>query len=516
MRKSSLSAFLALLIFSQPGLAQPQASKSRKSAIADRLSVDDLLSSSFGPGPLISQNQGDNDQDKTPLLRQEISVSDTVMERKIDELTREILLKEFDLERYGIRYNMEYGKQGRWKGWRYGFWGEANLGLGLAGGIISVDNRGRKLRDASHVNVHTQESANYIPMIGNIIGAGAAGTEFGINSWNCYKASRKGYSPRKARKHVKEKREEIEKLLEQRAKLIADEGGRPELEARAKLDAAEQRVLKDLLTQTLQQFERFYLGKTNLLAFQQMQYLFDISKNVTSAVGYEYAYLSLARKHRIENGRAGVLFAVSGGLYMAGPVLSRLFAKMLVNRERNLLKPSTQIAENATLEQLKEDRNLLEGACKVAGCPKEKIEDFLDRSASIYALGEKNFEDEIARGKKALDKSKLVATQNIAAGAFVGGTKVASGILFMIPGFNARFNTSGHRADRATNSNLFTSSLISLPASTFAIIDTLRINIQGEVARQKLKKQGLYPDQLAQKRLDDLDRLEKMVKEIGL
>lgn len=189
---------------------------------------------------------------------------------------------------------------------------------------------------------------------------------------------------------------------------------------------------------------------------------------------------------------------------------------MLVNRERNLLKPSTQIAENATLEQLKADRNLLEGACKVAGCPKEKIEDFLDRSASIYALGEKNFEDEIARGKKALDKSKLVATQNIAAGAFVGGTKVASGILFMIPGFNARFNTSGHRADRATNSNLFTSSLISLPASTFAIIDTLRINIQGEVTRQKLKKQGLYPDQLAQKRLDDLDRLEKMVKEIGL
>ena len=113
-----------------------------------------------------------------------------------------------------------------------------------------------------------------------------------------------------------------------------------------------------------------------------------------------------------------------------------------------------------------------------------------------------------------MNKSKRIATQNIAAGAFVGGTKVASGILFMIPGFNPRFNTSGHRADRATNSNLFTSSLISLPASTFAIIDTLRINVQGEITRQKLRKQGLHPDALARKRLEELDALEKLVKGI--
>ncbi len=452
--------------------------------------------------------------DETPVLKQEISVSNTIFERKIDELTRDILLKEFDLERYGINYNLLFGFQDRWKGWRYGAFGEANSALGLAGGIISVSNRGSKLNDPSNVNVKTQESANYIPMIGSIIGAGAAGIEFGLNEYHSYRASRKGYSPRKARKKIKEKREEIEKLLEQRAKLVLEEGKKPELVGRARLDAAEQKVLEDLLTQTLQQFERFYLGKSKLLAFQQMQYLFDISKNVTSAIGYEFAYLSLARKQRIQNGRAGVMFAISGGLYMLGPVVSRLYAKARVMRERHLLKPSTQTAENETLETLSKDLDILAQTCKAARCPQEKIEQFIERSESIYALSEKNFEDEIRRGLKGLNKSKRIATQNIAAGAFVGGTKVASGILFMIPGFNPRFNTSGHRADRATNSNLFTSSLISLPASTFAIIDTLRINVQGEITRQKLRKQGLHPDALARKRLEELDALEKLVKGI--
>ena len=390
--------------------------------------------------------------------------------------------------------------------------GEANSSLGLAGGIISVVNRGRKLRDASHVNVNTQESANYIPAIGAIIGAGAAGMEFSINEYHSLKARMKGYSPGKARKRIKSGREEIEKLLEKRAALVEEEAKIPELAARAKLDEAEQKVLKDLLRQTLMQFERFYLGKSSLLAFQQMQYLFDAAKNITSAIGYEYAYLSLARKRRIQNGRAGVMFAVSGGLYVMGPILSRLYAKAITKRHRKLLKPSTETSENMALSKLKKDRKNLEAIFKMAGYPEEKMEDFVDRSASIYALGEKTFEDEIRRGEEARDKAKLTATQNIGAGALVGGTKIAGGILFMIPGYNARFNTSGHRADRATNSNLFTASLISLPASAFAIADTLRINIQGERTRQKLLKQGLHPTQLAKSRLKDLDRLEKIVR----
>ncbi|MCA9804722.1 MAG: hypothetical protein KC777_22280 [Cyanobacteria bacterium HKST-UBA02] len=454
-------------------------------------------------------------QDETPVLRQGISVSDRDIENKIDSLTRDVLLKLVELERYGIKYNQISGKQGRWKGWRYGFFGEANLGLGLAGGITSVVNRGGNLSRPSRVNVHLQESANYMPMIGNLIGAGGAGIELGLNGWHEFQAMRQGYSPTQARKRVKELRTEIESLLDERSKTIQSAFSVETLKARAELDQAEEKVLRDLLAQSLQQFERFYIGKRRLIAFQQMQYLFDISKNVTSAVGYQFAYDSLRRKHRIYNGRAGIMFVVSGALFTAGPVLSRGFGKLMADRHRRLLKPTTQVAEEQTLERLKSDHAILDKYCMASKCDKADL--VVDRSASIYASGEKHFEDEIGRAEKAEDKAKLIATQNIAAGTFVGGTKIASGVLFIIPGYNRRYNVnSGGKAARGTNDFLFTSSLISIPATSFAILDTLRINIQGEINRKKLKEKGELPGQLAQTRLDELDQIEKRVKAIKL
>ncbi|MBK9144603.1 MAG: hypothetical protein IPM23_19100 [Candidatus Melainabacteria bacterium] len=454
-------------------------------------------------------------QDEPPVLRQGISVSDREIENKIDGLTRDILLKLVELERYGINYNLISAKQGRWKGWRYGFFGEANLGLGLAGCITSVVNRGGNLSRPGRVNVHLQESCNYMPMIGNLIGAGGAGIELGLNGLHEFQAMRKGYSPSQARKRVKNLRTEIESLLEERARMIQAAFSVETLKDRAELDQAEEKVLRDLLAQSLQQFERFYIGKRRLIAFQQMQYLFDISKNVTSAVGYQFAYDSLSHKHRVYNGRAGIMFVVSGALFTAGPVLSRAFGKLMAERHRRLLRPTTRVAEEQTLERLKSDHELLDRFCKNSDCDKADL--VVDRSASIYASGEKHFEDEISRSEKAEDKAKLIATQNIAAGTFVGGTKIASGVLFIIPGYNRRYNAnSGGKAARGTNDFLFASSLISIPATSFAILDTLRINIQGEINRKRLKEKGELPGQLAQARLEELDQIEKRVKAIKL
>lgn len=463
----------------------------------------------------IAQAVSFNPKDEVPVLEEGISVNDKEIENKIDTLTRDILLKQIELERFVINYNINSAKQGRFKGWRYGFFGEANLADGLAGGIISVINRGGHLHDPKHVNVRVQEQANYIPMIGNIIGAGAAGLEFSINQWHEIEAAKKGYSQKKAYARVKQLKEEIDGLLKERAKIVQSAFSIPTLRERAELDKAEQTVLRNMLSLSLQQYERFSIGKRQLLAFQQMQYLFDISKNVTSAVGYRFAYNSLARRHRIYNGVGGIFFVISGGLYMTGPVLSRVYARYIANKHRRLLRPTTQVSETETIEELKKNHAMLDKCCKESSC--DKADMVVDRSSSIYASGEKVFEDEIERSQKVRDKAKLIATQNIAAGAFVGGTKVASGVLFLIPGYNSRYNVSGTaKADRGTNDFLFASSLISLPATSFAILDTLRINIQGERNRQKLKKQGELPDQLAKVRLEELDRIEKKVRAIAI
>ena len=111
--------------------------------------------------------------------------------KQIDELTRQILLKIVQLERFNIHYSMEVAKQGRWKGWRYAAFQEANAGMGLAGAIIGTANRGSHLRTPARVWTVVQQSACFIPMIGSIVGASAAALELGINEYHEYTSTQK-------------------------------------------------------------------------------------------------------------------------------------------------------------------------------------------------------------------------------------------------------------------------------------------------------------------------------------
>ncbi|MBX9667760.1 MAG: hypothetical protein K2X93_09090 [Candidatus Obscuribacterales bacterium] len=483
---------------SEPELADEQSSVKNETPILDSVVDAQLLAQS-------------NPTD-TPILREGVSMSDEEVEKKIDDLTKQIILKEIELERFGINYNQQVAKQGRWKGWRYGLFQEANSSLGLAGGIVSVYNRGLHLDNPTGVHRILQENANTIPMIGSIIGAGAAGLEFGINEYHMVQAYRKGYSAGKSCKNVLALRNEIESMLAQRAKMISTEVSMSRLADRVEIDQAEEQVLKDMLDQNLQQFERFHIAKRRLFAFQQMQYGFDAFKYTTNAIGCRLAWISLNRRQRVYNGWAGILFAVSGGLTMVGPVVSRVYAKAVSEHHRHLLRPATQTAENATLAKLKADHVLLDKAVQNSKSVPEKVEVAVQRS-SLYASGEKTFEDAITSSEKARDRAKLTATQNIGAGAYVGVSKLASGILFIYPGFNHRYNrNTGLTASRGTNNNLFAAGVIGLPSSTFSILDTLRINILGEITRQQQIKKGTLPSQLAQARLKQLDELEARLK----
>ena len=72
------------------------------------------------------------------------------------------------------------------------------------------------------------------------------------------------------------------------------------------------------------------------------------------------------------------------------------------------------------------------------------------------------------------------------AGFFVGGLKLAQGILFTIPGYYTAYNTKTIRATRVTNFDLFAASVVSIPASAFAMADTFRIQVQGEINRTQI------------------------------
>ncbi|CAN5479263.1 hypothetical protein BH11CYA1_BH11CYA1_12050 [soil metagenome] len=430
---------------------------------------------------------------------------------KIDDLTKQILLKEIELQKFNLHYSQEVAKQGRWKGWRYAGLQEINAGTGLAGAIISVANRGSYLHRAQGVHRHVQESANYIPMIGSIIGASAAVFEFGVNGYHDVIARRHGFSPTAATKHVEGIKNDIDSLMAQRAALTKVEASSPALSGHVEVDDAEGKVLKDLRDQSLQEFQRFHVGARKLIAFQQWQYFFDFAKYTTNAIGYEFAYLSLHRKHRIWNGRAGALFIVSGQLTMWGPILSRVAAKGVGELTKHRIKRVVQDSNESKVQVLESDLAVLDKLVKQGKVSNLSVATALDREG-MYGEHQKVFNDEIRAGQKKNAAAKLTATQNIGAGLYVGGTKTASGILFAIPGFNHHYNDKSVRAGRVTNDLLFTASLIAIPSSAFSMLDTLRIQVRGEINRHKAMKAGMLPGQIASARLKQLDDMEAKLR----
>ena len=431
---------------------------------------------------------------------------------RVDDLTRQALLKIVELERFNLHYKQEVAKQGRWRGWRYGGWQEVNAALNLAGGILSVGERGTHLRaSGKHIagSIHTsvQQDANILGLVGASIGALAALSELGLNEYHEIQAHRHGYGPGAARARVEGLRSDIDRLLAERTANIAVERQAGNLAGHAVVDDAESKVLGDMRDQALFEFERFHVAARRSLAFQNSQFFFDFAKYTTNAIGFEFAFLALHKHHRHWNVRAGVLFEVSGAIYMFGPILSRVIAKGVAEHQKRYIRGTVQSAEAAKVDDLIRDKANLDRLAAAAQTPEDAAAAI--GRASIYGDQSKVCQDELAASTNERNKAKLTATQNIGSGLFVGASKLASGVLFNVVGGNVHYRGTTDRAGRVTNASLFTGSVIGLPATLYSMLDTARINISGEINRKKLMDQGLHPNQLIAKRFSALDDIEK-------
>ncbi len=171
-------------------------------------------------------------------------------------------------------------------------------------------------------------------------------------------------------------------------------------------------------------------------------------------------------------------------------------------------KSKVDNAENTNIEALEADCAYLDKLCKGNQCESRLVRASLER-AEIYGLQSKNFHDEIRQSLQERAAAKLSATQNVGAGIFVGGLKLTQGIVSTIPGYYRSYNGNTNRAARVTNSDIFVGSVVSIPACGFALADTLRIQVQGEINRYQLVKAGQLPRQLVPARLDKLDDMER-------
>jgi hypothetical protein len=430
---------------------------------------------------------------------------DTAVSR-VDHLTRQILLKEIELEKFNIHYKTEVTKTGRWRGLRYAAFQEANFSLNLANGIISTSERSSHFTNPKHVSANRLGNANLVGMTGSWIGAGAALLELGIIEFHDIQAHRHGFSTVAARKHVLDLKEQINQLLAERETLIQIEQSAPTLTGHAEVDQVEGKVLKDIRDLTLFEYARFHVGSRKYMAFQRTLYALDFSKFTCSALGSLFAYLALHKHDRKWNARAGALFCVSGGLIMMTPLISRAVGYAFGKIHENIISPVTKGTETKEIATLQADQAKLESLCKEGKCSADQLRAPIER-AVVYHAQDKGFQDQLHQSLQEQRAGRLTATQNVLGGLFIGGTKLGSGILFTSVGY--QHNGKSAKDSRITNYNLGTAAILATVGSGTAMLDTLRIQVKAEVDRLKMQRAGTLPSQLLKARLDQLDAMEQ-------
>lgn len=425
--------------------------------------------------------------------------------QSIDSLIKEILLNEIKLARFNLNYRLEAAKQGRFKGIRYFLMQEANSALTMSGLTVTVAERMAHIHGDEHRHLHpgALRHANVLAGVGQILGASGSMFEFVTNGYHSYIAWRKGFSPAKGIKYVDHLVTEIDSQLVTMQSLAEKEnetGNKTSL-----VHLSEYKILVDIRDLLVNEFNSFHVSARRSLWTQQSFYILDTAKNVTGALGNLYGYKALARRHRIFNQPAGVLVTISGAFIIANPILSRLIGKAAAKLDGYSLKRSGLGKTNTSLAKLQLDNDELKDNCKKYKDSETNILSSLDR-ADLYESHEQRFTKQLDIANKEISRGNRVAVQNILSGLFIGGTKLANGIMFIEAGYKY------YNDPRMTNVMLGVGAIPYLAGSSYSVADNLRIQVMREIDTYRLKKKHELPGQLIHSQLNELDVLEKSVQ----
>jgi len=422
---------------------------------------------------------------------------------KVENNTRQILLKLIELEKFNLNYHANVAKQGRWKGWRYFITQESNNLISMGGATTGVVERASKFNSHRRLHRNTLETGNALGMAGQLTGAGGSSVEFLINGYHELEARKKGYGPKQATQKVLAIRTEIDSLLAERQKLLGELQNVCTDSKYVALAKAEEPVLVDIRDISLDEFKQFHLHLRRVLAFQQTLYLFDIARNFVGAYGNRQGWRANKTGNRTANTSAGILFETSGVLTILNPFISRGVGILAEKYEAKRIRPVMEGVNPADVEKLAID---LERVRLIAKSPELERADLPLIRSAMYSQHEVGVRKQIHIEEAQQRAGVLTAAENVFSGTLIGSTKIASGVLFHIAGLKY------YNDNRETNLFLGTAGIVSLVGLGYGTLETARIQIKRERDYQRAKKKHGLPGQIMKDRLAQLEDMEKSLQ----
>jgi hypothetical protein len=430
----------------------------------------------------------------------------------LDSSALSILLKELELQRLSIRFMLNSVSKGRWKGWRYFSFQEANAALIESGLITAIDQRALQIRHHGVANITHLENSLMPQMIGQCVGVAGDAIELSVNAGHSIHAHELELNQSAVKRRALKLQCEIsESIANHKAIPTGDlvslsAVSEPEIKA---LYEREVLVLEDLQQLTWMRFCTFSTTLRRLNGTQNTFYALDIVKNATGATGNGLGLISLHTNRPILGVPANILTTVSGVFVLADPLSSRAVGKFIAGRHNRGLLVSTQAEREAAYFKLCDDVRIMRGLAAQLDMHRASELSALISRINVYEQHEGQFAQYVRELQQERQKAYTAALSETEVAGFVGGTKTASGILGIIA--SGRYST---RPISAAPLEL-SAAVAYAPGMAIALGVNTDLEVRREIAYQKNKKHNRLPRQILSSQLAKLDDIEASIKNLN-
>lgn len=413
-------------------------------------------------------------------------------------ITKQVLLKGVELERFSLNYRREAFKQPKFRRLRYFLTQETGASCILAFEIIADKQFGIRKHHPLRISSSALHGAFTTAMVGAIIAGAGSCLELSSNTLLAIENKRHGFDPASANRFVISRLKELDQLLAEREALVAAHHDHPGY-ARA---VVEGRIISELRQAFINEYGHFHADARGYATVSNLFYVFNAATTAIGATAAGIAYKSVTEAKLV--GPANILFIVTGSLAMASPLLSTAAGSLIRQHdynsvlrklgEKQKLDPSQLTADRLQLEQLLPDS---QGSLMPALPAVDRL--------ALYTESDQLFQKQLANETHILRHLEQVAIESNLLGPAIGGCLMTQGILGTVGYYKYTF-----RPRKLLNLS-YNGAVIGTAGAGLAVVATAASLLASWSYENRLRKENRLPAQLIEQRLAHIDEVEKLI-----
>jgi hypothetical protein len=423
------------------------------------------------------------------------AASDTDVLDQYRQITKQILLKLIELERFSLTYRRDSAREPQLKRLRYFLAQEAGAGTALAYECVLVDQLNEGRRHPLRIDKRALKNVSRTAMIGSVIAGSGSALEMTSLALLSARNHTKGFDSRGANAFMSTHLKEVRTLLSQHATYVAQHSDNPQFK-QAQLEG---KILGLMTDAIVYEYSRFHKDIRGYRTRENVFFALNIASNALGAASLHRGIEGLSRPQN--NGPANVLFTVSSGITAVAPWIAqaagagmRKFAghnlKNSIGRSSAFNYSELNAAQQEFGASLKEDHQT-------------------DVSAAIFRVGEyrgasENSSKTMESETRLMRYMNTVAVENSILAPAIGGTLLGQGIAGTV-GFY-KYHPRLKELDLT-----YKGGVAGTVGTSMAVGFTALGMIADWAYIRHLEKKHLLPRQIIEDRLQRLDEFEKKI-----